>query len=300
VPDGPRVVLITGSSSGFGRAMVSAFLRGGWSVLATARRAGARRELFAGDLAAHPGRLSVVDLDVTSEAAREATAAIVLGHHRRLDCLVNNAGRAVFGALEDLTPAQVREGVEVNYLGPALLTRALLPALRAARGRVICVSSMFGEQGFALSASYCAGKFALEGFAASLRHEVAPHGVQVALVEPGRHRTAFAQNAGWGEATFAPSSPYREQSFGYAALKSRLAHRPAPAAESVARVVLRLANRKRMPLQVRVGADARVAHALRRILPERAWLRLWDAMCARALRASAETPPATAGELRQA
>jgi len=221
-----------------------------------------------------------------------AVAAFVRERHGHLDCLVNNAGHAIFGALEDLAPAQLREQIDVNYLGPALLTRQLLPLLRQARGRIICVSSMFGETGFALSASYCASKFALEGLAESLHLELAPHGVQVALVAPGRHRTGFAQNATWGETTFAQSSPYLGQSLGYAALKATLAARAAPGPEALARVVVRLAGRRHMPFRVRVGADARTVHLLRRMLPERLWLAVWSAICGRALRAPAAAPNA--------
>ena len=288
-----RTVLVTGCSSGFGHAMISRFLRDGWSVVATARRASARRHLFAEALAAHPTRLSLLDLDVTVEAERLAALESLRARPGRLDCLVNNAGRAVFGALEDLAPAELREQIEVNYLGPALLTRELLPLLRSARGRIICISSMFGETGFALSGAYSAAKFALEGLAEALRHEMAPHGVQVALVEPGRFRTAFAENARWGESSFAPSSPYLRQSRGYAALKARLAAGRTPGPDVVADAVVRLASQRRMPLRVRVGADVRAVHAARRLLPERAWVALWGAICSRAL--AAKTRPVGPG-----
>jgi len=293
-----RTVLVTGCSSGFGRAMVTAFLRAGWTVVATARHASARPHLLADALAPHAGHVSWLDLDVTRESDHASVAGFVRERHGQLDCLVNNAGHAVFGALEDLAPYQLREQIDVNYLGPALLTRHLLPLLRQARGRLIWVSSMFGETGFALSASYCAGKFALEGLAESLRLELAPHGVQVALVAPGRHRTGFAQNATWGETTFFRSSPYLGQSLGYAALKATLTARTAPGPEALARVVVRLAGRRHMPLRVRVGGDARTVHLLRRMLPERLWLAVWSAICGRALRAPA-APNALEG-LREA
>jgi NAD(P)-dependent dehydrogenase (short-subunit alcohol dehydrogenase family) len=283
-----RVVLITGCSSGFGRAMAGAFRARGWTVVATARRASAR------------GLADALDLDVTCAAERDAAAAHLRARHGRLDCLVNNAGAAVFGAVEDVAPDQLRAQVEVNYLGPALLTRALLPLLRPARGRVICVSSMLAETAFPLTAAYGAAKAALENFAEALRHEVAPHGVQIAVVAPGRHRTDFARNAAWGAATGDGASPYRAQSQGYARMKAALAGRPAPGPDAVARTVVALAERRRMPFRVRAGADARAAHLLRRFLPEPVALALWGALAARLLRARAPAPGAAGAVVERA
>jgi NAD(P)-dependent dehydrogenase (short-subunit alcohol dehydrogenase family) len=283
-----RVVLITGCSSGFGRAMVGAFLDEGWTVVATLRRAGERSALLGAERQRHPSKLVVLPLDVTSDDERRAAAVFVQERWARLDCLVSNAGRALFGPLEDVTPGQLREQVEVNALGPALLIRECLPLLRAARGRVIAISSLFGTAGFPLTAAYCGGKFALEGIAAALREELRPHGVQVAIVEPGRHRTGFATRADW--AAGGGASPYAPATAAYRALAERLAAGPGAPAERLARAVVTLAARRRMPARVRVGRDAWAAHWLRRLLPERCASALWSALCARALRPRPEPP----------
>jgi NAD(P)-dependent dehydrogenase (short-subunit alcohol dehydrogenase family) len=270
-------VLITGCSSGFGRAAVSAFAGEGFTVLATARGLAARPELSRA-LEGAPGRVHSLSLDVTDAAEREAIAATVRARPGGLDCLVNNAGYGLFGALEDCAPDQLRRQMEVNFFGAALLTQALLPSLRAARGRVINVSSMLGSVGFPLTSAYCASKFALEGLTEALALELRPHGVGVTLVEPGGYPTRFAANVEWGEGSLRAGSAYGPQSARYRRrLETFGARRRGASPDAVARAVVRLALARRLPLRRRVGADARLVHALRRILPGG----LWDAAYAR-------------------
>jgi NAD(P)-dependent dehydrogenase (short-subunit alcohol dehydrogenase family) len=283
-----RVVLVTGCSSGFGRAMVPAFLERGWRVLATLRGPDERGPALAAEGERHPGRLLVVSLDVTRDDERRATVAAARARWGRLDCVVNNAGRALWGALEEVTPGELRAQMEVNFLGGALLVREALPLLRASGGRVILISSIFGRAGFPLSSAYCASKFALEGFGAAVREELRPHGVQVAVVEPGRHRTGFIGRAAWGEESGSARSPYRAQSTAFAELSRRLADSPGPPAARVAAAVVALAGRRRMPARVRVGRDAQLAHLVSRCLPERLAGAVWALACARALRPRAE------------
>jgi NAD(P)-dependent dehydrogenase (short-subunit alcohol dehydrogenase family) len=264
--------------------MVPPFLERGWHVVATMRRAAERGPALVAQCERYSGRLLVAPLDVTRDEERRAAVAAALVRWGRLDCVVSNAGAALWGALEDVTPDELRAQMEVNFLGAALLVREALPLLRAARGRVILISSMFGRAGFPLSSAYCASKFALEGLAAAVREELRPHGVAVAVVEPGRHRTGFARRAEWGEASRAALSPYRVQAAAFAQLSQAFARSPGAPAVRVADTVVALAERHRMPARVRVGLDARLAHLVRRFLPE--WLAdaVWAAVCARALR----------------
>jgi NAD(P)-dependent dehydrogenase (short-subunit alcohol dehydrogenase family) len=283
-----RVVLVTGCSSGFGRAMVPAFLENGWHVLATLRGVAERGPALVAEGERHPGRLLVVSLDVTRDDQRRAAVAAARARWGRLDCVVSNAGQALWGALEDVTPEELRAQMEVNFLGAALLVRDALPLLRAAGGRIILISSLFGRAGFPLSSAYCASKFALEGFGAAIREELRPHGVQVAVVEPGRHRTGFAGRAAWGERSASARSPYAAQSAAFAELTRAFAASPGPPAVRVASAVVALAERRRMPARVRVGRDTRLAHLMRRCLPERLADALWAVACARALRPHTE------------
>ena len=211
-----KTVLITGTSSGFGRLLVPEFLREGWTVIATMRNAEQRADLFKKELSSASDRLFLFSLDVTDEKDRQTAAEFIDEHFEgKLDCLVNNAGYGLFGAAEDLSEEQVRQQLEVNFFGLVFLTQKLLPQIRQAEGRIINVSSVLGFSAMPLATLYCASKFAVEGFSEGLYHELKPHGVQVAIVEPGGFRTSFVEKQNWGEYSFHKSSPYLEQTQSY-------------------------------------------------------------------------------------
>jgi len=264
-----KVVLITGSSSGFGRLLVNAFLARGWTVAGSLRNAQRSAELFCDELKGYADRFFPLGLDVTSEEDRtEAREFIERRLDGRLDCLVNNAGFGLFGALEDISEVQIREQMEVNFFGTALLSRQLLPSLRKSHGRIINISSALALSALPLSSIYCASKFAVEGLSEALYHELKPHGVQVAIVEPGGFRTNFADNLQLGEGCFA--LPYHAQTAAFRRFGQRRASEPGRAPTPVIEAVVLLATMKKMPLRVRCGLDAHLAYGLKRILPE--WL----------------------------
>jgi NAD(P)-dependent dehydrogenase (short-subunit alcohol dehydrogenase family) len=266
-----RSVLITGAAAGFGRELVRAYLERGWLVVATMRRLEERRGSFSEELARHGDRLRLLELDVTSETDRRAASEWVareLGG--RLDALVNNAGYGLFGALESCTEAEIRDQFEVNFFGSVLLARALLPALRSAGGCLVQFSSVLGYVGLPLTSLYCASKHAVEGWAEALRHELAPHGVRVLLVEPGSFRTRFADSIRWGSA---PAPAFEAARSRYEELKERAVSRQSLTAPGrLARAVVRLSERASPPLRARFGTDARMAHLARSALPGRVWI----------------------------
>jgi NAD(P)-dependent dehydrogenase (short-subunit alcohol dehydrogenase family) len=274
-----RRVLVTGASSGIGRQAVSEFLRRGWSVIATMRRAAERRrELFADEMLAHAGALEVVSLDVADGGERAEVVARVM-ETGVLDCLVNNAGYGLFGALEDVSEEQLRRQLEVNFVGAALLTRDLLPALRRCGGSVLMVSSVLGRAGFPLTSGYCASKFALEGLGESLYYELQPLGVRVGIVEPGGRKTNFGANVEWADGA---SEPYRDATAAYRLLLDKVrGRRGKRSGETVASAIVRLAEAKRVPLRTRVGGDA-AAMSVAELLPQRTRTRLFGAMFRRA------------------
>jgi len=183
-----RVWLITGASSGFGRAIAEAAVGAGDIAVATARHVTSLDNLAA----AHPGQVDALPLDVTDPAAIDATVADVISRHGRIDVLVNNAGRTHVGAAEETTDAELRDLFEVHVFGPAALTRAVLPHLRSRRsGGIVQISSMGGQMSFAGFAAYSATKFALEGMSEALADEVRPLGITVLIVEPGAFRTGL-------------------------------------------------------------------------------------------------------------
>ncbi len=176
-----KSVLVTGASSGIGRATVRELAGQGWQVFA-----GVRGEDDMRALAAEPGEVVPVALDVREEvqieAAREQVAALGGG---LLDGLVNNAGIGVAGPLEALPPERLREILDVNVVGQVAVTRAFLPLLRRGGGRVVFVGSVGGRVALPFAAPYHASKFALEAIADCLRAELAGQNVGVALVQPG-------------------------------------------------------------------------------------------------------------------
>jgi len=163
-----------------------------WLItVATARRADSLADLAA----AHPGQVDVLPLDVTDTAAIDATVRDVIARHGRIDVLVNNAGRAHVGAVEETTDAELRDLFEVHVFGPAALIRAVLPNLRARRsGAIVAISSMGGQLAFAGVGAYSATKCALEGMSEALADEVGPLGIKVLIVEPGAFRTGLFGN----------------------------------------------------------------------------------------------------------
>ncbi|MEQ1878456.1 MAG: SDR family NAD(P)-dependent oxidoreductase, partial [Bdellovibrionia bacterium] len=140
-----KVALITGTSSGFGHGMVGRLLDEGFTVIATMRQSDRRGGIFAPERSRHGERLVLAELDVTSGSDRARISDMIATRFGgKLDVLVNNAGFGLFGALEDMDEEQIARQMDVNFLAVTFLTRKLLPALRAAKGRVINISSFFG------------------------------------------------------------------------------------------------------------------------------------------------------------
>ncbi|WP_328780615.1 oxidoreductase [Streptomyces canus] len=183
-----KVWLITGASSGFGRAIAEAALADGDVVVGAVRRPEALDDL----VAAHPDQVEAVRLDVTDMSAAEAVVRDVVARHGRIDVLVNNAGRTHVGAFEETTDDELRELFDLHVLGPAALTRAVLPAMRERRsGAIVQMSSMGGQMSFAGFSAYSGTKFALEGMSEGLADEVREFGIKVLIVEPGAFRTSL-------------------------------------------------------------------------------------------------------------
>ncbi|MEV8595933.1 oxidoreductase [Streptomyces sp. NPDC052012] len=183
-----KVWLITGASSGFGRAIAEAALADGDVVVGAARRPEALDDL----VAAHPDQVEALRLDVADTAAAEAAVRDVVERYGRIDVLVNNAGRTHVGAFEETTEAELRDLFDVHVFGPAALTRAVLPHMRERRsGAIVQMSSMGGQMSFAGFGAYSATKFALEGMSEALADEVRDFGIKVLIVEPGSFRTGL-------------------------------------------------------------------------------------------------------------
>lgn len=257
-----KVALITGCSSGFGLEAAELLAGRGWTVVGSCRKAGSRPDVYQGRA------LEPLALDVTDARERDGAARVLREKHGRLDCLIHNAGYGLFGALEDLAEEQFRDQLETNFMGAALLTRRLLPLLRESKGRILFVSSVLGSVGMPLASAYCASKFALEGLAESLRHELRPHGVQVGVVAPSGYRTRFSANSAWGRAALEPGSAYRGQVEGFRAKQRAMMAKPGRPPRLVAQKIADLAEARRLPPRTRLGADTHALHVFRKLAPE--------------------------------
>jgi NAD(P)-dependent dehydrogenase (short-subunit alcohol dehydrogenase family) len=184
-----KTVLITGSSSGIGRATAAAFLDADWTVYATARDTDDIADL------AEAGAKTQA-LDVTDQDDVAAAVERIIEEDGRIDCLVNNAGYAQFGPMEDVTSAELHAQYDVNVYGPHRLARAVLPHMREQEdGTIINMSSVSGRIATPGQGAYVGSKFALEGMSDAMRSELRSHGVDVVLVEPGPVATNFDERA---------------------------------------------------------------------------------------------------------
>ncbi len=246
--------LITGSSSGIGLATAVAAARAGFTVVATARdpeRADALRA------AAAEVDLDVRRLDVTDPESVAACVAGVVATHGRLDALVNNAGAASVGTMELQPDADLRAAMEVNFFGVVAMSRAAMPHLRACGGRLVAVSSVGGVVGQPFNESYCAAKFAVEGYLESLAPVAARVGVRVSVVEPGAVASAFVANAGLDPAALlGAAGPYRDALAAYLDRTTAQFGSAAQPADEVARVIVDLLTAERPAFRVQTSAAA--------------------------------------------
>jgi NAD(P)-dependent dehydrogenase (short-subunit alcohol dehydrogenase family) len=269
-------VLITGCSTGIGRATAQRLLADGRPVWASARSLDAIADLA--DLGAR-----TLALDVTEAASMQAAVAEVEAVHGAVGALVNNAGYGLHGPVEELDPAAVRRQFETNVFGLLRLSQLVLPGMRAQRsGRIVNVSSMGGRMTLPGGGAYHASKYAVEALSDALRFEVAGFGVRVSLVEPGPVLTEFVQTAlDTNAAPDGGSGPYTEFRASLAASvagayqgRSRLL---ASSPERVARAIQHAVSATRPRSRYVVGPTARLLINARRVLPDVAW----DALIAR-------------------
>jgi NAD(P)-dependent dehydrogenase (short-subunit alcohol dehydrogenase family) len=261
--------LITGASTGIGRATALRLASSGWTVFAGIRDAAAAEGLATAP--ARGGRIEPISLDVTDASLIAAAAERVGG---RLDALVNNAGIGVGGPLEVIDADELRRQFEVNVFGQVAVTKALLPALRAAQGRVVFISSIGGLVATPFTAPYAASKHAIEAIGDALRIELRTSAVQVALVEPGSVATPIWSKAQADtERVEIPDRLQREYGFVPAAMAKTLAEtaRRGVPPEKVAETIEGALNARRMRARYLVGTDARAMLMLKRVLSDRAF-----------------------------
>jgi len=266
-----KVVLVTGASSGIGRACAEHLVTRGWQVFGAQRRVPAEGAGLAG--------VAMLAMDVDDDASVARAVATVHERAGRIDAVVNNAGAAWMGSVEDTSIDEARAQLETNFFGALRVCRAVLPIMRAQRdGYIVNVSSLAGVLGLPFSGLYSASKFALEGMSESLRFEARRFGIKVVLIEPGDFRTglpgARRETAGAQE-----NGAYREALARFKTQQDK-DEAGAPTPEPVARLVARVLETPNPRLRYSVGMLSQlIVLPLKWFLPQR----VFEAVLVRAL-----------------
>ncbi|MDR1465626.1 MAG: SDR family oxidoreductase [Oscillospiraceae bacterium] len=254
----PPTVVVTGASSGIGLACAAGFARQGYTVWALARRP-------VPVPAGLEDRIRCRRVDVTDEAAVQAVFAEVASAGP-LGIVLHCAGMGIAGAAEDTLEDAVRAQFEVNYFGVLRVNRCALPLLRAqGNGLVIVMGSVAGRVAIPFQSHYSSTKHALDAYVEALRLELRPFGVQAVIVEPGDIRTGFTAAR---QMALPEGSPY-EASCRSAVDRMARDEENGGTPESIARAVLRLAGRRRLPVRMTVGLPYQGVIFLRRVMPEK-------------------------------
>ncbi len=266
-----RVVLITGCSSGLGRATAIHLANKGWTVYATARKTADLGEVAAAGC-------KTLALDVNDEPSMVAAVQTIEAEHGAVGVLINNAGYSQSGAIEAVSMARVRAQFETNVFGLVRLTQLVLPRMRAQRwGRIVNLSSMGGKLVFPGGGFYHATKYAVEALSDALRFEVRGFGIEVVIVEPGLIKSGFAEAAtsqmqqegelaGVYDAFHAAVAKGTKEVYEKGPL-ARLAGVP----EDVAKTIAKAITARRPRTRYTVSPSAKVFLAQRALLSDRAW-----------------------------
>ncbi|WP_165362764.1 oxidoreductase [Promicromonospora panici] len=257
-----QVALVTGATSGIGKAAAIALAAKGFQVIGTGR-----------DTArvTAPAGVTYLDLDVTSDESVASAVKQVIDRFGQIDVLVNNAGVGSTGAAEEFSTTQTQGIFDINVHGVMRMTKAVLPHMRAQRqGRIINVSSLSGFVPSPFMTVYVATKHAVEGYSQSLDHEVREYGIRVLLVEPGPINTPFA---GHSVEADTPMPLYAAGRRNYdQLLEKNLTGGDDPAV--VAKVIVRAATDRNPKLRRTAGRTARTVNAVQRIAPARVFDRV--------------------------
>ena len=249
------VVLVTGVSSGIGRAVADAFAAKGFEVFGTSRNPRTTQPVAGVEL---------IQLDVTDDASVAAAVSAVVQRAGRIDIVVNNAGAGVFGAAEETSTTQAQQLFDTNFFGLVRLTREVLPHLRAQRsGRIINIGSVLGFLPSPYGSLYAASKHAVEGYSESLDHETRDFGVRVSVVEPGYTNTSFEANATDADSPLDSYAAVREHVKQVIAKAVRAGDDPAV----VAQTVLKAATSRTPKLRYPAGPLARRLSLLKKFAP---------------------------------
>ncbi|MBT3982570.1 MAG: SDR family oxidoreductase [Bacteriovoracaceae bacterium] len=270
-----KTILITGVSSGFGKLSLKKILKAGNLVLAGIRGGEERLYQMAEansedrDIldALKSGRLKGCDLHMDKADTFSRIHEILETHFKgKLDVLINNAGYGLIGPLEAMGPEDIEYQMDVNFNGPALLTKECLPYLRKSSGRIINISSVLGIKTLPFYSAYCASKYALEGFSEALHYELKPFGIDTCLIEPGSFKTKFVEVALKQGNSLKTHPAYQARTDKLNELlqnSSRVAGDP----DKVASLITKYVGSKSVPIRKAVGADGIIMSLVNSFIP---------------------------------
>lgn len=265
--DKSKTIVVTGASSGIGKATVQVFARNGWNVIAAMRQPDSEKDLVEND------RLKLLALDVQDTVSIKRAVAAAVSAFNRIDAWVNNAGYGTFGPVEAASSAQVQRQYDVNVFGLIECVKAIAPHFRANRaGVLVNVSSAGGLIAFPAYTLYNSSKFAVEGLSEGLWHELGRFGIQVKLIEPGLTKTDFGSRS--MEVLDHSAHPdYAQMMEGINAARKRNARRSS-IPEAVASKIFEAANDPSDRLRYVIGNDAKQLWRLRKWLGDQARMRI--------------------------
>lgn len=255
-----KTILITGCSSGIGKAAAKHFQKKGWNVIATMRNPENEKELQ------NLPNLICLPLDVTRSETIQKAIQDGIKHFGDIDVLVNNAGYGLVGPFEGASEEQIRRQFDTNVFGAMDVIRNILPHFRKnKKGNIVNVASMGGRITFPLYSLYHATKWALEGFTESLQYELKPFGIRVKLIEPGAIATDFI---GRSSDSTLENSPEEYKQFANAVFQNMEKAMMTSSSEAVAKVIYKAANSSSGRLRYVIGMDAKSLLGLRKFLSD--------------------------------
>jgi short-subunit dehydrogenase len=260
-----KVILVSGVSSGIGKAIAELLVRSDYRVFGTSRNVAHCADI--------PG-VELLDLDITKPASITHCIDKVLGYAQRIDVLINNAGKALVGGLEETSEQELQEQLDINFMGHVRLTQAVLPVMhRQHSGFIIVISSLLGQVSLPCMGAYSAAKFAVEGYFEALRRELdaLELGVRVALIEPGFVRTNLIEHSNLVQTPLTIYTTQREQMI--KSIKEHIARATLP--EEVAKYVGKLIKKEKPRLRHPVGFDSKLINRLKRLLPSSVLDHVW-------------------------
>ncbi len=263
-----KTILITGSSSGIGKATAEYFAEKGWQVAATMRNTADGEKII------NPGNIKFYELDVTKPETIAKTIEQVINDFGQIDAVVNNAGFAVGGVFETLNDEMISKQFETNVFGLMKVTRAIIPHFRQQKsGTIVQISSMAGRVSFPLCSLYNSSKWAVEGFSESLFHELAPFNIKMKLIEPGFIKTDFYDRS---LTTVRDKSLDMYSKFVEKADKACEHGKSGITPDRVAKVVYKAITSSSNKLRYPIGSPSPMLLFLRKILPEFWFLKLMN------------------------